>query len=95
MNDRKFAKLYLDIFQEEKHEKLSLSARWLYATLCMLNNSVGNNSGSFYRSDAQLADDAGMGVASVKRAKKELADLGIIEMISTKNNDKKATIYRL
>lgn len=58
---------------------ISQSAKWLYVTLCYLNNSFGGEKGCFSRKNADLAKDAGMSEKTMKKAKTELINAGYIK----------------
>lgn len=75
-----FAKLYKGIIKP-KYKELNTSAKWLYCTLTILENTYFDKKvQGFFRTDEQLAEDTGMGVATVKRAKKELEKAGLINI---------------
>lgn len=62
-----------------RDENISQSAKWLYVTLCYLNNSFGGEKGCFSRKNAHLAKDAGMSEKTMKKAKTELINAGYIK----------------
>lgn len=77
-------KFYLElprkIFTDE-YKSLSTNAKWLYAVLNELEHrfSAGGTDGSFFQSDKDLSEASGIKLTSLKAAKKELAQSGLIE----------------
>ena len=90
------------LFNDKKFKQKSINARWLYAVLCELEHKyTGENEDFFFRSDKDLAEDAGMSTATVWRTKKELKN--VVEMWqmhwvnpdTEKKSKKHVTAYRL
>lgn len=76
-----YVKLSRDIFHE-KYKDLSTSAKWLYCVLTNLEYKYRSDKNNvFYRTNNDLVGDSGMSLASVKRAKKELLDAGLIRKL--------------
>ena len=74
-----FLQLSRNIFNDERFLKLTSSAKWLYVVLNELEHRYsGTEEDSFFRSNEDLAKDSGMSLATVKTAKYELIDVGII-----------------
>lgn len=90
-----FLELSRELFNEERFKNLSLNAKWLYVTLNELEHRyTGPNKDFFFRSNEDLAEDTGLSISAVKRAKNELRD--IVKMwqvhfqdVSTKKLSKK------
>ena len=69
------------IVNDEKYKGLSLSARWLYLVLKELEHRFCSAEKHFFlRSDEQLAEDSGMCIATIKRAKKELKNTDLVKI---------------
>ncbi len=104
--DGNYLQLRREIFGEE-YKKLSVGAKWLYVVLNELEHRyTSGTEGSpdcFYRSNADLASDAGMSVATIKRHKKELVSAGLIQEWKShftnektgKRSEERVTMYRL
>ena len=74
-----FLELSRNIFKE-KYKRLSINAKWLYVVLVELEHRfTGKGVDFFTRSNSQLADDTGMSLATLKRAKKELEATHLIQ----------------
>lgn len=79
-NNTYFIQLSRTIF-DDKYKTLSVNAKWLYCVLNELEHRFSRESdGLFYRTNEELAEDSGMSLATLKRAKKELAESGLIEI---------------
>lgn len=64
----------------DKYKHLSQNAKWLFVVLNELEQRfTGTKEDFFTRSDAQLAKDAGMSIATLKRAKAELKETDLIQ----------------
>lgn len=64
----------------EKYKNLSQNAKWLFVVLNELEQRfTGQKENFFTRSDAQLAEDAGMSLRTLKRAKAELLKTDLIQ----------------
>ena len=92
----------------EPYSNLSQSAKWLFVTLNELEQRyVGDDSNPqtsfFFRSNEDLAKDAGMSLPTLKRAKKELLQTDLlktwqahfIDPKTKKKSEKKVTAYRI
>ncbi len=88
----------------EENKKLSFHAKWLFTTLNELEHRYTNiDTDYFFRSNELLAEDTGMSLSTVKRAKKELVELKFIQIWQMhwidkktgKKSEKKVTAYRL
>ncbi len=68
------------IFTDE-YNYLSNGAKWLYVVLNELEQRfTGKEQNFFYRTDAKLAEDASISLATLKRYKAELRHSGLVEM---------------
>ena len=72
-----YIELPREIF-EKREKKLSTSAKWLFCVLNELEHRFADESGMFFRSNDDLAHDAEMSLATVKSAKRELIEAGLI-----------------
>lgn len=88
----------------DKYKNLSINAKWLYVVLNELEQRyTGEKKDWFFRSDAELAADAGMSEKTLKRAKAELKETGLIEITiahwvdkeTGKKSRKKITAYKI
>lgn len=88
----------------DKYKDLSINAKWLYVVLNELEQRyTGKNRNWFYRTDIQLAEDAGMSEKTLKRAKAELKDSGLVNITivhledeeTGKKSKKKVTAYEI
>jgi hypothetical protein len=66
------------LFSSGKAADLSPSEGWLYAALCSRNNENSYRT-SFRVADRVLADETGMGIATIRAARKTLKDVGLID----------------
>jgi hypothetical protein len=91
------------IFTEE-YNHLSNNAKWLFVVLNELEQRyTGQKENFFFRSNEDLAKDAGMSLPTLKRAKKELIETDLIEhwlthFIDTqtkKKSEKKVSAFRI
>ena len=79
-NNTDFIQLSRIIFAE-KYKSLSVNAKWLYCVLNELEHRYSRpEDGLFYRTNEELASDAGMSLPTLKRAKKELVEAGLINI---------------
>lgn len=89
---------------DERYKDLSVNAKWLYVVLNELKQRYVNNKSKdnwFFRSNEQLAEDSGLGITSVKLAKKELVESKLIQIAQMhfvdketgKKSKKKITAY--
>jgi len=75
-----YIQLSRKLFNDPAWQKLSRTAKWLYVVLNELEHRfTGAKVDFFYRSNEELAKDAGMSLPTLKRAKKELIKAGLIE----------------
>ena len=89
-NNTNYVRLSRDIFSD-KYKDISTSAKWLYCVLTNLEYKYRSEKNNvFYRANTDLVNDSGMSLASVKRAKKELLDAGLIETRQVHFKDVKA-----
>ena len=88
----------------DKYKTLSINAKWLYVVLNELEQRyTGNDKDWFFRTDAELAEDAGMSEKTLKRAKAELKETGLIKVSlahwvdkeTGKKSKKKVTAYTI
>jgi hypothetical protein len=64
------------LFNDPEFQQLSLYAKWLYVVLNELEHRfTGAKKDFFFRSNEELAEDSGMSISQVKRAKDELRPL--------------------
>ena len=73
-----FFKISHRTIKGDKFKKLNPGAKILYLYLCSHRNTYGDENGIFFRSDRHLAEDTGMAIATVGRAKKELIGEGYL-----------------
>lgn len=98
-----YLQLSRKLFNNEEFQKLSNNAKWLYVVLNELEHQYsGKTEDYFYRSNALLAEDTGMSLATLKRAKEELRPLvdmwrmHFIEDTKTgKKSERAVTAYRI
>jgi len=91
------------IVNDSKYKGLSINAKWLYVVLKELEQRFcggQSNNNFFLRSDRQLAEDTGMSLATLKRAKAELVTTDLAEIrigwyTSGGRKDKHVTSYKL
>jgi hypothetical protein len=70
-----------EIFNTPKWQQVSINAKWLYVVLNELEHKfTGPKEDFFFRSNEDLAKDAGMSLPTLKRAKKELKESGLVRM---------------
>lgn len=98
-----YIQLSRNIFKDE-YKSLSINAKWLYTFLNELEHRYTNsNDGWFFRSNELLAEDTGMSLPTLKRAKKELLETGLVEHFlahfedpeTKKKSKKKISAYRI
>lgn len=79
-NNTYFIQLSRAIF-EDKYKSMSVNAKWLYCVLVELEHKyTGNDKSWFFRTDEELAEDSGMSLRTVRRAKQELKDSGLVNI---------------
>ena len=104
--DGYYIELSRHLFNDPEYKGLSVNASWLYVVLNELEHrfTSGRDDGKqwFYRSDINLAADAKMSLSTLKRAKAELKESGLIEVDYAhwvdsygKRSEKKITAYRI
>lgn len=98
---------YLELTRElftEEYKTLSNGAKWLFVVLNELEQRyTGKGCDYFYRTDEELAKDAGMPLRSMKRAKAELRNTELVKMWNGhfvdeetgKKSEKKFSCYRI
>ena len=88
----------------DKYKNMSINAKWLYVVLNELEQRfTGKDKDWFFRTDEELAKDAGMSEKTLKRAKAELRETGLIEVSlahyidkeTGKKSKKKVTAYKI
>ena len=101
-----FIQLSRDIF-DDKYKDLSTGAKWLYVVLNELEHRYTTGKVSekdwFYRSDKDLANDAGMSLATLKKHKVELKETDLVWIgymhykypETGKKSERKITAYRI
>jgi len=74
-----FLQLTRAIFNESQYQALSINAKWLFCVLNELEQRFTvKGLDTFTRTNAELAHDAGMSMATLKRAKAELLNTDLI-----------------
>ena len=78
-NNKNFIQLSRKLFTDE-YSNLSINAKWLFVVLNELEHRfTGKKENFFTRSDAQLAEDTGFSITTLKRAKSELKKTDLIQ----------------
>ena len=97
-----FLELSRELFNEERFKSLSLNAKWLYVALNELEHRyTGPKVDFFFRSNEDLAEDTGLSLSAVKRAKDELRNIvqmwqmHWIDKDTRKLSRKKVTAFRI
>lgn len=89
---------------DDKYINLSVSAKWLFVVLNELEQRYcSRDKNYFYRTDSDLAEDSGLSLSTVKRAKKELIDAGLIKCnlspfvseLTNKKSKMHVTVYEI
>lgn len=102
--DGNYLHLSRKLFNDDKFANLSINAKWLYVVLNELEHRfTGKKEDYFFRSNEDLAKDAGMSLPTLKRAKKELKDNNIVQFMkihfvdpeTKKKSYKHVTGYRI
>lgn len=84
-----FIQVDRDIFKNENFLNLSSSSKWLYIVLCECEHKYASNDNpTFYRDNESLSHDSGLSMSSVKRAKIELENAGMISISHRARTDK-------
>ena len=98
---------YLELTRElftEEYKTLSNGAKWLFVVLNELEQRyTGKGCDFFYRTNEDLAKDAGIGLTQLKAYKKELQNTGLVQMWNGhfvddetgKKSKKKFSCYRI
>lgn len=97
-----YLQLTRELFTEE-YKDLSNGAKWLFVVLNELEQRyTGKGCDFFYRTDKDLAEDANMPLRSMKRAKSELKETGLVQMWNGhfeyengKKSEKRFSFYRI
>ena len=76
-------KVQHNVFESNQYKKLSASAKALYATLCQLSDKYSNKTidNWFDRYIRQLQDDTGLSNKTITKARKELEEALMIQVI--------------
>ena len=97
---------YMELSREiftEKYAGLSNGAKWLFVVLNELEQRfTGKGCDFFYRTDEELAIDANISLATLKRYKKELKSSDLVKMWNGhfvlpngKKSEKKFSCYKI
>ncbi len=97
---------YLELSREifsDQYKDLSNGAKWLFVVLNELEQRyTGKGCDFFYRTDAELANDANLSLATLKRYKAELRNTQLVQMWNGhfadkdgKKSEKKFSCYRI
>lgn len=97
---------YMELSREiftDQYKHLSNGAKWLFVVLNELEQRfTGKGCDSFYRTDAELAEDANVSLATLKRYKAELRNSGLVQMwnghlefTDGKKSEKNFSFYRV
>lgn len=98
---------YLELSRElftDQYKTLSINAKWLFVVLNELEQRyTGKNEDFFFRTNAELAEDTGMSLPVLKRAKAELVKTDLIHTYqmhfidhkTRKKSQKKVTAYKI
>ena len=97
-----YLQLTRELFADE-YKDLSNGAKWLFVVLNELEQRyTGKGCDFFYRTNEELAKDAGVSLATLKRHKAELRNSGLVEMWGghfvgedKKKSEIKVTFYRI
>ena len=77
-NNSNYIQLSRNLFSD-KYKNLTVSAKWLYVVLNELEHKyTSEGKRYFYRTDEDLAGDANLSICTVKRAKAELRESGLV-----------------
>jgi hypothetical protein len=78
-NNKFFLELTRHLFTDQ-YKHLSQNAKWLFVVLNELEQRyTGEKEDFFTRSDMQLAEDSGMSLSTLKRAKAELVKTDLVQ----------------
>lgn len=97
---------YMELSRElfrAPYSNLSINAKWLFVVLNELEQKyTGEKEDFFYRSNKELAKDAGMSLSTLKRAKAELLETDLVQAWQShfidkdgKKSEKHFTAYRI
>lgn len=98
-----YLQLTRELFTEE-YKDLSNGAKWLFVVLNELEQRyTGKGCDFFYRTDEELAKDAGYSFNTFRKYKSELKDSGLVQMWNGhfvndetgKKSEKKFSFYRI
>lgn len=89
---------------DDKYFNLSVNAKWLFVVLNELEQRYcSRDKNYFYRTDNDLVEDSGLSLSTVKRAKKELIEAGLISCnlspfisdVTNKKSKMHVTVYEI
>lgn len=98
-----YLQLTRELFTDE-YKDLSNGAKWLFVVLNELEQRyTGKGCDFFYRTNEELANDAGFSLKTLKRHKEELKNSGLVQMWNGhfvdpetgKKSKKKMSCYRI
>lgn len=98
-----FNKITRKIYNDESFKELPPLCKWLYTVLVENESRFADKEGWFFRSDDDLAMDAGISDKTLKKYKKILRENGLVETSimhftdkdTNKKSKKKVTAYRI
>lgn len=97
-----FLQLSRRLFNNEKFQKLSNNAKWLYVVLNELEHRyTGEKENFFFRSNEELVRDTGLSLRVLIRAKRELKGIvqiwpiHFVDPETKKKSQKHITAYRI
>jgi len=97
-----YIQLSRELFNDDRFKGLSLNAKWLYVVLNELEHKFTRRKENyFFRSNEDLANDTGLSISSVKRAKEELRSVVQMWQMHWKDTEtgklskKKITAFRI
>jgi len=96
--DYYFFRIPHDLHENGEFNKARLSEKWLFVCLCKLANKFENEEGWFFHSMSELEKVSGMSEHTVRKAKKALIQMGLIEVKSgcyKNSNMRCADSYRI
>jgi hypothetical protein len=102
--DGNYIQLPRKVFNDYSYEELPIYSRWIYTVMCELEHKyTGKKEDFFFRSDEDLANDCGLSLATIKRYKKPLIELELIQHWNMhfrdtetgKLSEKKVSAYRI
>jgi len=85
-----------NILESSAFKSLTDRAKVLYMYLCKAENIFSRDGNQFFRSNSDLARDAGFSIDKLKRAKRELIESGFIKInIDSAGKTERITYYHL